>query len=112
MDGKRPQPSWRPGQVKQSGIGGYSALPALHQLRRDCRAERFSVALPTSWVLFIQKFARRSQGTKTFDLNQNFEPRARNRRLRTVGAALMRQAVCPMILTAWTRWRRLALEPR
>ena len=39
MDGKRPQPSWRPGQVKQSGIGGYSALPALHQLRRDCRAE-------------------------------------------------------------------------
>jgi hypothetical protein len=38
------------------------------------------VALPTFWVLFIQKFARRSQGTKTFDLNQNFEPRARNRR--------------------------------
>ena len=35
-------------QVKQSGIGGYSALPALHQLRRDCRAEHPSVALPTS----------------------------------------------------------------
>src|SRR5262249_36915309 len=38
------------------------------------RAEHPLVALPTFWVLFIQKFARRSQGTKTFDLNQNFEP--------------------------------------
>jgi len=37
----------------QSGLGGYSALPALHQLRRDCRAEHFLVALPTSWDLFI-----------------------------------------------------------
>ena len=45
------------------------------------RAEHPLVALPTFWVLFIQKFARRSQGTKTFDLDQNFEPRARNRRL-------------------------------
>jgi hypothetical protein len=44
------------------------------------RAEHPLVALPTFWVLFIQKFACRSQGTKTFDLNQNFEPRARNRR--------------------------------
>ena len=52
MDGKGPD-HLRPGQVKQSGIGGYSALPALHQLRRDCRAEHPSVALPTSWVLFI-----------------------------------------------------------
>src|SRR5262249_4551643 len=49
----------------------------------------------TSWVLFIQKFARRSQGTKTFDLNQNFEPRARNRRPTGVGAALRcRSAGC------------------
>src|SRR6516164_2291758 len=45
MDAKRPQPFDGPGQVKQSGIGGYSALPALHQLRRDCRAERFLIAL-------------------------------------------------------------------
>ena len=30
----------------------YSALPALHQLRRDCRAEPFFVALPTSKDLF------------------------------------------------------------
>jgi len=44
------------------------------------RAEHPLVALPMFWVLFIQKFARQSQGTKTFDLNQNFEPRARNRR--------------------------------
>src|SRR5262245_38265266 len=51
------------------------------------RAEHPLVALPTFWVLFIQKFARRSQGTNTFDLNQNFEPRARNRRP-TAGAAL------------------------
>src|SRR5262245_11010993 len=53
IDGKGPQlltaeASW------QGGIGGYSALlPALHQLRRDCRAEHPSVALPTSLVLFI-----------------------------------------------------------
>src|SRR6516165_1641853 len=48
---KAPAICW-PGQVKQSGIGGYSALPALHQLRRDCRAEPFFVALPTSKDLF------------------------------------------------------------
>src|SRR5262245_55859424 len=42
----------KPGQVKQSGIGGYSALPALHQLRRDCRAERFLVALTPAGDLF------------------------------------------------------------
>src|SRR6516164_3682877 len=53
MDAKRPQPFDGPGQVKQRGIGGYSALPALHQLRRDCRAERFLVARPTFWDLFM-----------------------------------------------------------
>src|SRR6516165_5778311 len=49
---KAPAICW-PGQVKQSGIGGYSALPALHQLRRDCRAERFLVALTPAGDLFI-----------------------------------------------------------
>src|SRR5262249_42002961 len=52
MDGKGPD-HYKPGQVKQSGIGGYSALPALHQLRRDCRAERFLVALTPAGDLFI-----------------------------------------------------------
>jgi hypothetical protein len=42
-----------PGQVKQSGFGGYSALSALHQLRRDCRVEHPLVARPTSGDLFI-----------------------------------------------------------
>src|SRR5262249_8762091 len=49
---KRPRPL-KPGQVKQRGIGGYSALPALQQLRRDCRAERFFVALPPVGDLFV-----------------------------------------------------------
>jgi len=49
---KGPQPFDGPGQVKQSGIGSYSALPALHQLRRDCRAEHPLVARPMSWALF------------------------------------------------------------
>jgi len=52
LTGKGPSHCW-PGQVKQSGIGGYSALPALHQLRRDCRAERFLVALTPAEDLFI-----------------------------------------------------------
>src|SRR5262249_6177638 len=51
--GKGPSHCW-PGQVKQSGIGGYSALPALHQLRRDCRAEHFFVSSPTSGDLSIR----------------------------------------------------------
>src|SRR6516162_832111 len=51
VDGKGPD-HLGPGQVKQSGIGGYSALPLLHQRRRDYRAEPFFVALPTSGDLF------------------------------------------------------------
>jgi hypothetical protein len=83
---KRPRPI-KAGASWHSGIGGYSALPALHQLRRDCRAEHPSVALPTSWVLFIcaknllvEAMAPTGHGTKTFEPDQSFEPGARNRR--------------------------------
>src|SRR5215471_17937242 len=67
-NGKRPQPDEGPGQVKQSGLGGYSALPALHQLRRDCRAEPFFVALPETCSsapkICLSKPWPRSPGTK------------------------------------------------
>ena len=92
------------GQVRQSGIAGHSALPALHQLRRDCRAELFLVARPTAWDVFIcaKDLLVEAQAPKPFDLDQTFEPGVRNRRptIDVGGSEDVREAVCPMNLIA------------
>jgi len=70
-------------------------------------AERFLVALPTSGDLFVyakdlfvEAKAPTGPDTKSFEIDQNFEPGARNRRP-TAGAALkMREVVCLTSLTA------------
>jgi hypothetical protein len=71
------------------------------------RAERSLVALPTfgglliyGKDLFFDAKAPQAPGIKTFEMDQSFEPGARNRRP-TAGAALkMREVVCLMSLTA------------
>jgi hypothetical protein len=57
------------------------------------RAEHPLVAGHTSWVLFIcAKNCPTGPGTKTFEIDQSFEPGARNRRPTAVGAALKMSA--------------------
>src|SRR6266581_432540 len=67
---------------------------ALQHLWGDCRAEHPLVAGPTSWVLFISAkkcslkpplARKRLRCTKTFEIDQNFESGARNRRPTVVG---------------------------
>src|SRR5262249_54939352 len=89
-------------------------------LSHNLRAEHPFVARPTSWGLFIcaknlliGTKAPQAPAPKPFDLDQNFEPSARNRRPTAVGAALkMREVVCLMSLAAWMRPRRPPFEPR
>ena len=68
-----------------------SALPTLHS---PGRAERSLVALPTfgdlliyAKDLFFDAKAPQAPGIKTFEIDQSFEPGARNRRLTRWGAA-------------------------
>ena len=80
-------------------------------------AERFLVALPTAWDLFIcckdlliAAIAIQAPAPKFLIY---FEPGARNRRPTTdVGALKMREVLCLMNLTAWMRLRRPLFEPR
>jgi hypothetical protein len=65
------------GKLAERNETSSSALPALQHLLGGLRAEHPLVALPTFWVLFIQKFARRAKAPK---LLIYFEPGARNRR--------------------------------
>ena len=89
-----------------------SALPTLHS---PGRAERSLVALPTfgdlliyAKDLFFDAKAPQAPGIKTFEIDQSFEPGARNRRLTRSGAALRcRSAGCLMSLTAARGARRL-----
>ena len=99
------------GKLAERNETSSSALPALqHLLGGGLMAEHPLVALPTFWVLFIQKFARRAKAPKFLIY---FEPGARNRRPTTdVGALKMRQVLCLMNLTAWMRPRRPLFEPR
>ena len=95
---KRPQPLDGQGKLAERNETSSSALPALQHLLGGLRAEHPLVALPTFWVLFIQKFARRAKAPK---LLIYFEPGARNRRPTTdVGALKMREVLCLMSLTA------------
>jgi len=95
---KNPQPLDGQGKLAERNETSSSALPALQHLLGGLRAEHPLVALPTFWVLFIQKFARRAKAPK---LLIYFEPGARNRRPTTdVGALKMREVLCLMSLTA------------
>src|SRR5215469_6005337 len=86
------------GKLAERNETSSSALPALQHPLGGLRAEHPLVALPTFWVLFIQKFARRAKAPK---LLIYFEPGARNRRPTTdVGALKMREVLCLMSLTA------------
>ena len=86
------------GKLAERNETSSSALPALQHLLGGLRAEHPLVALPTFWVLFIQKFARRAKAPK---LLIYFEPDARNLRPTDRGAAVkMREVVCLMRLTA------------
>src|SRR5262249_36229488 len=77
---KKPQPLTGRGKLAERNETSSSALPALQHLLGDLGPNiPWSLCLRFGFCL-SKKFARRSQGTKTFDLNQNFEPRARNRR--------------------------------
>jgi len=81
---KRPQPLDGQGKLAERNETSSSALPALQHLLGGLRAEHPLVALPTFWVLFIQKFARRARAPK---LLIYFGPGARDRRRTTdVGA--------------------------
>ena len=72
------------GKLAERNETSSSALPALQHLLGGLRAEHPLVALPTFWVLFIQKFARRARAPK---LLIYFGPGARDRRRTTdVGA--------------------------
>jgi len=101
-----------------------SALPTLHS---PGRAERSLVALPTfgdlliyAKDLFFDAKAPQAPGIKTFEIDQSFEPGARNRRLTmadapvasvpgpVVGAGLPGLMAFAMLLLARYRKRRFA----
>jgi hypothetical protein len=52
--------------------------------------------------LLVEIKAPTGPGTKSFEIDQSFEPGARNRRPTAAGAALkMREVLCLMNLIAW-----------